>query len=318
MKRKVIKIMVIASMAILLIGFIATTYYTGSQVAEGLIYQNRGNDTQSNSLEQLKLWNFNLDAFYDNNKIYSHQILAEDGVEINYYTINQTAIKDQNTVILVHGLGGDHVSTFLHSIMYLEEGWQVVTFDQRGTKNSNDEKVSFGYFESLDLKALVDELRNDVQASKLMIHGFSMGAATTGLYASTDHGNKNIDGIILDSSFESMESTFRMYWEHMGVPLPASFAVWSGEIFLKKDYKFSFEDADLKNALKDCNVPVLVIQCKQDDIVPLNVGQALYDAASAEYKKLWVVDAKHIEAYIDHPSVYHEKVFNFIRGMDEI
>ena len=318
MKRKVIKIMVMASMVILLISFIATTYYTGSQVAEGLVYQNRGNDTQNNSLEQLKLWNFDLDAFYENNQIYSHQILADDGVEVNYYTINQKALKDQNTVVLVHGLGGDHVSTFLHSIMYLEEGWQVVTYDQRGTKNSKDEKVSFGYFESLDLKALISELRKDVQTSKVIVHGFSMGAATTGLYASTDHGNENLDGIILDSAFQSMESTFKSYWKHMEIPIPGAFAVWSGDIFLNRDYKMSFEDVDVKKALSDCIVPVLIIQCKEDDIVDLQEGQALYDAADSDYKKLWIVNAEHIEGYVKHPLEYHDKVFDFIRGIDEI
>ena len=195
---------------------------------------------------------------------------------------------------------------------------KIMSLQERLEILGKDEKVSFGYFESLDLKALVSEFRKDVQTSKVIVHGFSMGAATTGLYASTDHGNENLDGIILDSAFESMESTFRSFWKHMEIPIPGAFAVWSGDIFLNRDYKMTFEDADVKKALSDCIVPVLIIQCKEDDIVDLEVGQRLYDAADSQYKKLWIVDAEHIEGYVKHPLEYHDKVFDFIRGIDEI
>lgn len=52
----------------------------GKQVAEGLLYMNRGNDTKQNSIDQLEVWGFDLEAFRGKYAGEDITLEASDGV----------------------------------------------------------------------------------------------------------------------------------------------------------------------------------------------------------------------------------------------
>lgn len=300
---------------LLVIGFGVMSYGIGENAAEGLIYFNKGNDTEDNSRKQLATWGYDTEGFeeaYEGKRV---PIEAEDGMTIPMTTYTPTGEEDKDTVILVHGFGGDHVSVYPQAQMYLENGWNVISYDQRGGGDSPSEKVSFGYYEKRDIKAIVDYIRARTQNKKVVVHGFSFGAATTGAYAATDHATANIDAIILDSSFDSMETMFREVLRTMEIPIPEDYIVWCADRVLNIKYGFGFGDTNVIKNMKKCQVPAMIIQGEKDDVATVAMGEAIYESVPGQNKIYWLNNAKHVEAYIDYPVQYKEKVLAFIDDM---
>ncbi len=285
--------------------------YVGKQVAEGLLYMNEGNDTKENSVKQLEIWGYDLSRF---NEQYSPEmavVTAEDGNEVPMAVFADD--KRENTAILVHGAGGDHVSMYPVAEIYLKNGWNVVTIDQRASGDSQDDKVSFGYFEKLDVEAAVLYAKNELLSSKVVVHGQSMGAATVALYAATENARENVDAVILDSSFDSMESMFLGVWREMETDgIPEDYVVACGDWYLKHFYGFGFDDADICEKMKENYVDTLILQMSQDVIVSDEKAEQMYTNIVAEEKKICYFDSEHIKGIIDYPKEYEEAVFSFL------
>lgn len=313
-KKKMLKVFGIV--AVVVIGAaLAFSANVGKQVAEGILYMNQENDTKGNSVGQLEKVGYDLAGFEKEYEGIAKEtwLTAEDGNQIPA-EIFICASDSANTVILAHGQGGDHVVNYPMAEMYLKNNWNVITYDQRGAGDASDRKVTFGYYERLDIKALVDYARDEMQSERIVVHGQSMGAATTALYAVTEHAEANIDAIVLDSCFDSMENMFRGVWREMDDTegIPEDYIVSCGDWYLKKHYDFGFEDADVMEALKEDKIPTLMLQMKRDEMVPNETAEQMFENIVAEEKKICYFDSEHIEGITDDPAGYESAVFSFL------
>lgn len=310
-KMKILKITGIVILVLLVVGFIGSSLVIGLEVADNLVYGNVEKDTREASLYQLNEWNYSEVAFDEKYATKKMTQVAKDGVIVPFAILGEYDFENRDTVILIHGYGGDYVSVYPQAELYLQEHYNVISIDQRGGGDSLDPKVTFGYYEKQDIEAVVDYVRG-MNQNKLIVHGFSMGGATAGHYGDTNHAYDNQVMIIMDSSFDSMENMFTGVWNDMETGLPASYAVWAGNIIMKFKYDFEFDDADACKALETCQVPVLIIQSEKDDLAPNAVGEKLFDSIKSQEKEIWYVNSKHIEGYIDFPIEYKERVLAFI------
>ncbi len=313
-KKKILIVLAIFLAAVLL-GACILSVVVGKMVAEGLLYQNEQNDTKGNSIKQLAIWEYDLEAFEASYEAQNFVLEAEDGVQIPVtFFANGKENGEAPVVILVHGAGGDHVCTYPLAQEYLEREFQVLTYDQRGSGDSSDDKVSFGYYEQLDTKRVVDYAANVLHSREIYVHGQSMGAATTALYAVSEHAKENIAAIILDSPFTSMEFMFRGVWREMEgtEDIPEDYVVACGDWYLRNFYGFSFEDADIAASMKQNEIRTLMIQSAQDELCTIEQGQEIFDNIAAKDKKFHVIDCGHIEGAIKNPQEYWETVFSFL------
>lgn len=284
----------------------------GKQVAEGLLYQNRGNDTKENSRLQLKEWNYDFAGFEEKYQPQMYHITAEDGISSPAAVFSCPDSKD--TVILVHGAGGDHVCMYPVAEIYLENNWNVIAIDQRACGASSDDKVSFGYFEKQDVTAWVSYAREEMKSKRVVVHGQSMGAATAALYAADVQEELKADAVILDSCFDSMENMFLGVWREMeGTEgIPEDYITACGNWYLEKHYGFGFKDADVLEKMKENYVKTLMIQCRRDVIVPNETAEQLFGNIASEEKQIYYFDSEHVKAVIDHPEEYEKAVFAFL------
>lgn len=317
MSRKARKIagMTVGALALLIAaGGIILSVIVGKQVAEGLFYCNEGNDTKGNSVKQLEKWGYNLDGFLEEYGASSERftVTAEDGNPAPAELFRKE--DSRNTAILVHGHGGDHVANYPIAEVWLRNGWNVITFDQRAAGDSPEDKVSFGYYEKLDVKALVDYAGKDMDSERIVVHGQSMGAATAGLYAATAHAQENIEAVIMDSSIDGMENMFRGIWRGMeGTEnIPEDYVVWCGDRYLRLNYGFGFADTDVCGKMKENKVSTLMLCMEQDDITTVKKMEEMFENVVAKKKKICYFDSKHIEGLIDEPEKYEEAVVSFL------
>lgn len=309
--KRLIKILVVI-MLILVIAFLGLSYYLGKEIAVQMLMQNEGNDTNANSYKQLEEWGYDykyFESLYKGEKI---NLIAGDGNEVPVTFFSTDGNYDRDTVILVHGAGGDHVSMYPIVEFYLQNNWNVAAMDQRASGTSKNPYVTFGHFEKNDIVPVVEFIKKNTNNKKIVVHGQSMGAATAGLYAATEHANQNIDYCILDSSYDSMEGIFSVIWQSMNTGLPYEYAVTCGDWYLKHRYGFSFENVDVVAAQTNNKIPTLVIHGTKDDFCFASMGKAIYKNISSDKKELWLVESRHIEACIDYPEEYEQKVLSFL------
>lgn len=314
--RKVLKTTGAVLAGIVVTGAIGISVYFGKLVCDGILNQNAGNDTKQNSIKQLEVWEFDREAFHDRYEGVDFEILSADNNTIPgvYYTTTEASSK---WVILIHGAGGDRECLIPLVGPYLEEGYNVVTYDQRGHGENSDTHVSFGIFEKHDVEALVDYVNNEHGATSVIVHGQSMGGQTAALYAATEHATNSIDAVILDSPVPGMELLMKLMFVEDGTSEGvADYLLACGNVYGSVVEGMKFQDGNTIEQAKNITVPCMVIISERDEVCLPEYVEQIYDNVAAEKKTKMAVDSKHIEGVIDNPEQYFDGVFSFLKTIE--
>lgn len=309
-------VLIIAALTVVLLTAAAgiMSYFIGKSVAFGIVYQNEGVDTEENSIKHLEKAGFSLESFENTYKPEAVSFEAEDSNKVYAQYIKADGNADNNTAILLHGLGGDNKSMYPVAEIYLKNGWNVISVDQRASGKSESEFISFGYFERLDVRAAV-RFAKQYTDKKIAVHGQSMGAATAGLYAADCSDDVKADYIIMDSPYDSMKSMFLGVWHEMpeSEGTPDGYVIACGDWYLKHKFGFTFDDADIVKKSADILIPTLIIQGTKDEMTVESMGDEVYKSIGSEIKEIWKVDSDHIMSVLDFPEEYEETIMKFLK-----
>jgi pimeloyl-ACP methyl ester carboxylesterase len=314
---KVVKVVVIVLVALGLIGSAAL----GKMIADQVMYQNKGNDTKSNSVKQLvDIWGYDLDGF--NASFHGEEIsaTAADG-NIGPGTAFRADAGSDTWVVLVHGAGGDRVSVYPLAEQYLIRGYNVIAIDQRGCGDNADDKVTFGIHESLDVAAMVQYARETLGAAEVIAHGQSMGAQTVAIYASkvTPGAADAADAVICDSPVPGMEYMLRSVFadsdnEEDFYNGATNYMIFVSKVATKLLYKVDYADGDTIAAVAGDLLPTMLIRSEKDQVCLPEKVQEVYNNVGAENKTIMSVDSAHIEGVIDDPEGYMDGVMCFLES----
>ncbi|HKM35956.1 MAG TPA: alpha/beta fold hydrolase [Lachnospiraceae bacterium] len=316
-KKKVTFIVVIGLLTLIIIGLAVMSVITGKKVSDGILNQNENNDTKRNSIEQLKLWNYDAESFHERYKGTDFEIVSSD-MNIVPGTIYLCNEDSDRWVILIHGAGGDRECVIPLAEGYLQNGYNVLTYDQRGHGDNSDGRVCFGILEKNDVEALVDYARNDWNAEFVVVHGQSMGGQTAGLYAATEHAEKKADAVILDSPVPGLEILmFLMFTEEGCDEYAAKYILSCGRTYAKIVEGIDYSDGDTIEKMKDVTIPCAVILSERDETCLPEYVEQVFDNVASEKKVLIRMDSKHIEGVIDHKEKYFSNIFEFLLLIEE-
>jgi len=244
------------------------------------------------------------------------------------------------TVIVCHGyrISRSHLLPAVE-IEYAH-GYNVFFFDFRGHGDSDSVMTSAGNAEVYDLEAaiFVASRQPETLEGKIIIHGFSMGAAV----ALLTPPHRSVVAIIADSPYARSDDilrrlvAFRLHdaWmmHHVRLPLPSSlltFFSWcivsmsrllfrlrfGYNVVARPDTSFRRWKQCAKKALQQHAIPILLIHASGDDLIPFNHAQQIAAAARAHGVMLetYFVDANvHCGAYGRDPLAYDRVVQAFL------
>ncbi|WP_026497714.1 alpha/beta hydrolase [Butyrivibrio sp. WCD2001] len=313
MKKKITKILSIILIVIVVL-FIGGSVAMGGYITDRILYQNKDNDTVGNSLKQLEKWGYDLEGFRSKYTGVDISATAEDGNEVpgTYYDNGSDKL-----VVLVHGAGGDRTFDATLAEPYLEDGYDVITYDQRGHGANPDEKVTFGIHEQLDVRALVKYARETLGKEKVIVHGQSMGAQTTAIYASnvTPGTPEAADAVICDSPVPSMESMLRLMFgdglEGMYSPM-TNYLIAVTKGYMKVVNHVDFDDGDtVKEVAKD-QLPTMIIVSDKDEVCLPDMVEDVYENVGSSVKTIYHADSAHIEGVLDDKEGYMNAVRDFL------
>ena len=195
-------------------------------------------------------------------------------------------------VIYLHANASSRIEGLYIRRFLLKRNINLCVFDFQGSGISEGDYISLGYHEKHQVKNIVDFVEKYPGVGKIGLWGRSMGAATTLIYAAMD---RRIKAIVVDSPF----SDFRKLAKEMVlnfIKLPG-FLIEGAISIIGKTVKnkngMDINEIKAIESVQKCEVPVIFIHAKDDELVPYHHSEELIDNYKGTKKELKTVMGGH-------------------------
>ncbi len=213
------------------------------------------------------------------------------------------------TAVVVHGWRDCAIKfLWLARIYERELGYNVVLPDLHACGESEGEALQMGWRDRLDVQHWMRVFQRDT----MVVHGISMGAATTMMLSGepTPEGVKSIR-FVEDCGYTSAWDEFALQLKEM-FGLPEFPLMYTTSLLCKICYGWSFDEASAIEQVKKCPHPMFFIHGGYDQFVPTSMVYPLHNAKSG-HKTLWVAgQADHAQSYINYKSEYIQRLRDFL------
>jgi alpha-beta hydrolase superfamily lysophospholipase len=126
-------------------------------------------------------------------------IIHSDSFQLAAWYAGHPADSSKGTVVMFHGYGSSRSEIIPEATAFFKMGYNVLLTDFRAHGNSEGDVCSMGYFESHDVRAAYDLIKNTGDKN-IILWGGSMGAASI-TKAMHDDSSIRPSGIILEKCF---------------------------------------------------------------------------------------------------------------------
>lgn len=211
---------------------------------------------------------------------------TSDGINLNGWFI--PAINSKACVLFCHGNAGN-ISHRIETIRHMQLlNLDMFIFDYRGFGKSEGILSERGTLN--DARAAYEWLKKKVPGKPMIIFGRSLGASI-GCHLAAKVEAK---GFVCESTFKSVHDLGQTLFPYLPVKWISSIRYRTIE------------------AIKNVNIPVLIIHSKDDDLIPYEHGEALFQAAN-EPKGLLDINGGHMDGYLMSETIYLKAWQEFLK-----
>ncbi|HEU4684261.1 MAG TPA: alpha/beta hydrolase [Nitrospira sp.] len=182
---------------------------------------------------------------------------------------------DHPVILWCHGNAGNIIHRLDNMRRLVRSGFSLFIFDYRGYGRSRGRPSEEGLYDDAGLAYEYLTGTRRIRPERLIIFGRSLGAAVAGDLAA----RKPSAGLVLESCFPSIEAVAKFHYG--GLPLH-----W----LLSAKFR-------LIDRLPQLSLPKLFIHGSLDDIIPLQLGRAVFDAAKPPKSLYVIAGANHNNTY---------------------
>ena len=238
------------------------------------------------------------------------QITSHDGLRLRAAFLAGTP-GDNRVVILAHGLGHSHEQMIPWARAFHQWGYSVLMPDARAHGESEGATIGYGWLDRHDYQQWIAKViaaqGADVQ---IVLLGISMGAATV-LATAGESLPANVKAVIADSGYASIagEAQFRL-WHKYHVPAYPTMAV--ANQYSRLDAGYRLADGDIAGQIRHTHLPIFFIQGANDQTVPIENLELLYQAAGGPKQQYRHPTAAHIATRAADPVDYDRRVAAFL------
>ena len=210
-----------------------------------------------------------------------------DGVQLSGWFVPSESAR--GVILFCHGNAGN-ISHRLDSIQIFHQlGLDVFIFDYRGYGQSEGKPTEQGTYKDAEAawRYLIEE--RQVKPNEVIIFGRSLGGAVASWLAQSHTPGE----LILESTFTSLPDIAAGLYPYLPVRLLL---------------RFEYNTAEYLGRV-DC--PVLIVHSRDDEIMPFNHGQRLFESAK-EPKKFLEITGTHNNGFITSGKRYEDGLHTFI------
>lgn len=253
------------------------------------------------------------DALHESGVFKDTVILDRNGLKLHaVYASAADPATAAGTAVLVHGYTDNHLCVMMLGRMYREKlNWNVLLPDLHHHGLSEGDAIQMGWLDRLDVLKWIDVAHNIWQSDRMVVHGVSMGGATTMMVSGEDLPGY-VRGFIDDCGYSSVWNQFAKELKE-GFGLPTFPVLTSADIVCRIRYGWGFKEASSLKQLAKCTRPMLFIHGDSDDFVPTADVYLNFDAKTQGDRYIWIApDTAHAYSYINHPEEYTARVRDFL------
>lgn len=212
--------------------------------------------------------------------------------------------------IVIHGYTSSPCSMGVYAKKYHELGYNVLMPSLNGHADSESYKITMGWEDRLDIIDWINYLVKTNPDIKIILHGVSMGAATT-MMATGEELPDNVKVAVADCGYTSVWDIFDNKLRN-NFNMHAFPTLYSANTVNKIYSGFDFKKASSIEQLKKSKTPTIFIHGDKDTFVPYEMLDKVYDACASEKEKVTIPDAPHARNSCANPELYWNSVCNFI------
>lgn len=236
-------------------------------------------------------------------------VRTKDGLVLRgrYYEYQKGAV----TEILFHGYRGDAERDMSGAVeRCFAIGHNAILVDQRASGRSDGHVITFGIKERHDAVLWAKEATRVLgEDARLMLSGVSMGAATV-MLAAAEELPSNVKAILADCGYSSAREIIQKVMKQIRVPvgLLYPFVRLGARLFGGFDPEETFP----VEAMKKCRLPIIFFHGGEDNFVPHEMTERLYEACASEKKRfVSVPKAGHGLAFSVSKEAYLKAITDF-------
>ena len=223
--------------------------------------------------------------------------------------------KTSRTAIVVHGYTDCAVDMLHFACFYNKElGMNVLLPDLHANGKSGGKAMQMGWNDRDDVlrwAAMADSMfRDSTGHARMVIHGWSMGGATT-MNVAGENTPDYIKCFIEDCGYTSAWDEFGYQLDQM-FGLPEFPLLYTASTLCKIGYGWSFGEASPLKQVAKCHKPMLFIHGGDDDFVPTRMVYPLYAAKPAPKMLVVFHGSAHAKSFKDHKELYGQWVKTFL------
>jgi len=268
-----------------------------------------------NRYPEMKVW---YDSLVENNLCRDVYITNEEGLTLHGMLLehpDSDTVPVTGTMMMIHGYCDDAPVMMRYAYCDYEVLHQNVLLpERRNCGKSEGDHITFGWLDRQDMHLWLDFAHRQWQ-KPIVVHGLSMGAATTMMLSGDEIPDSlQVVGYIDDCGYSST-------WEQLASQLKAqynlpAFPVLHIASFINKIWHgWWFTDGNAAAQVAKCKKPMLFIHGKEDDFVPFEMVHQVYNAHPGP-KYLWEVpNTEHARSIHRHYEEYCQHLQNFLNTL---
>ena len=238
------------------------------------------------------------------------EVLSHDGLLLSgkYYHLRDGA----PLIIFFHGYRCSGVRDGNGMLLYTRKlGFNVLLADQRAHGESEGKTITFGVMERYDARSWVQYVTKRFgEDLQIYLSGLSMGGATV-LMASNIGLPKNVAGIIADCPYSSPKAILCSVIRQMGFPVKMMYFLAKRSASLIG--KFDIEEASAIVAVRESNIPTLILHGDADDFVPCSMSMDCQLAGEDHVQLVLIKGAGHGMSHCVDTRSFEDAVYTFIQ-----
>jgi hypothetical protein len=238
-------------------------------------------------------------------------ITSDDGLKLSGEYYENTG--SHKWVIVIHGYRSNHTRVAHFSQRYYDQGYQVLAPDLRACGDSEGDFVGMGWPDRLDILKWIDWVTDTDPEAQIVLHGVSMGAATVMMTSGEDTPDA-VKVFVEDCGYTSVWDIFSSELK-LRFNLPEFPVLYSANVMAMFKAGYKFGEASALEQVAKCEKPMLFIHGTQDDFVPYDMLDILYNAKPGDNKAEIIAEgAGHGEACYLLGDEYWNQVFDFVEN----